>query len=260
MHDRFCTFPPGVSPYDWEAPGRLIPNPPSVDGGPFTEIRLAGTPEAAWAGEILRRVKSSEQPIWQVLKDIRRYPLYRIEAVGVRIKDRHTDSRLIGGPVALRKEGEEAQVQEEDRSLVALGAATASEGADDGGTSKEWQAIDRYFREPIAAVLLPDDSPHPTIRPDLPVIASIPRLEALCEGPLTLVYLGKRRMGIRDLRRLADAAGKPAGRRFAYFLARELAHDFLSPRRKRSIRDWGTLLASLGAIAGLASQLIDLLS
>ena len=258
MNDRYCTFSPGVSAYNWESPGRLLPNPPSVDGGPFTALWLADTPEAPWAGEILRRVASSEQPIWQVLKDIRRYPVYRVEAVGVRIKDRHSDSKLTGGISSLRKEGEEAEVHD----LVILGGAGAAEDRGSGGTSTEWQALARYFREPIAAVFLPQDSPHPTLRMDAPVIGSIPRLDALSGGPLELVYLGDRRMRLRDLFHLTDATGKPAGRRFAYFLARELAHDFLSPRRKRSVRDWLTLgaalLTSLGGIASLASRLIEL--
>lgn len=160
MHERFCALPPGVSPYDWESEGRQIPNPPAVEEGPFTEIRLARTPEAAWVGQILRRAASSEQPIWQILKDVRRYPIYRIEAPGIRIKDHHSDSRLIGGPEALRKEGEEAQVHEEDRALVPTGAVAASESHEkEVGTSKEWQALDQHFREPIVAVLLPDDSP-----------------------------------------------------------------------------------------------------
>lgn len=265
MHDRFCTLPPGTSAYDWEGPGRLLPHPPSVDGGPYTEIRLADTPEAAWAGEILQRAAASEQPMWQILKDLRRFPVYRVKAAGIRVKDCHRDSRLVGGTLALRKEGEEAQVHDEDRSLVALGGAAPSEGHGVGGTSMEWQVIDRYFREPIAAIFLPDDSPHPGIRLDSPVVASIPRLDALGEdGPLSLIYLGERRMRLRDLRHLADADGKPAGLRFARFLARGLAHDFLSPGRKRSIRDWVTLavalLTSLGAIAGLALRLIDLVS
>lgn len=265
MHDRFIVLPPGVSAYDWEAPGRLIPNPPSIEGAPFTEIRLARTPEAAWAGEILRRVASGEQPIWQILKDVRRHPIYRIEAPGVRIKDRHSDSRMVGGPGGLRKEGE-AQVHEEDRSLVTLGVGAPSEGyAEEKVTSHEWRAIDRYFHEPIAAVALPDDSPHPTIRPDWPVIASIPRLDRLGHGGfLTLVYLGDRRMKMRDLLRLTDAAGEPAGLRFGYFLARELAHDFFSPQRKRSLRDWftlgGAVLTFAGGMATLASRLIDLLA
>lgn len=262
MHERYCTLAPGVSPYDWESAGRQIPNPPTVEEGSFTELYLSSTPAAAWAGLILRRAASSEQPIWQILKDVRRYPVYRIEAPGVRMKDRHSDSRLIGGLEVLRKEGEEAQVHEEDRALVPVGAVAASEDpGGESGTSKEWQTLDRYFCEPIAAVVLPNDSPHPTIRLDWPAIGSIPRLDALAEdGLLNLVYLGKRRMRIRDLMRLTDASGRSTGRRFSYFLARELAHDFFSPRRKRSIRDWITLLAALGAIAGLASRILDLLA
>ena len=266
MHARFVALPPGVSAYDWELPWRKIPNPPSVEGGPFTELRLARTPAAAWAGQILRLVASGEQPIWQVLKSVRRYAVHRIEAPGARIKDCHLDSRMVGGPGALRKEGEEAEVPQWDRALVTPGAAELFGGEEkDGGTSAEWQALDRYFREPIAAVSLPDDSPHPTIRPDWPVVASIPRLDGLSEeNYLKLVYVGDRHMRMRDLLRLTDATGKPAGLRFAYFLTREFAHDFFSPRRKRSVRDWGTLavtlLTSLGGLAGLASKLIDLLS
>jgi hypothetical protein len=172
---------------------------------------------------------------------------------------------MVGGPVALRKEGEEAPVHEEDLALVTLGAPSPHGGQEyKQGASMEWQALDRYFREPIVAISLPDDSPHPTIRPDWPVVGSIPRLDALEEeGMLKLAYVGERRMRLRDMLRLVDATGKPAGLRFGYFLARESAHDFFSPRRKRSIRDWVTLataLASIGGIAGFASRVIDLLS
>lgn len=263
MHDRFIVLPPGVSPYDWGALGRLIPNPPSIEGAPFTEIRLARTPEAAWVGEILRRVASGEQPIWQILKDVRLHSIHRIEAPGARIKDCHSDSKMVGGPRALRKEGE-AHVHEGDRSLVALGGGIAADAyAGEKVTSHEWRAIDRLFHEPIAAVVLPDDSPHPTIRPDWPLIGSIPRLELLEDEALKLVYLGDRTMKMRDLLSLTDAAGKPAGLRFGYFLARELAHDFFSPQRKRSLRDWftlaGAVLTFTGGVATLASRLIDLL-
>lgn len=266
MHERFMALPPGVSPYEWEAPGRAIPNPPNVEGGPFVEIRLARSPAAAWAGEILRRVASGEQPIWQILKDVAHHAIFRIEAPGARIKNRHSDGALVGGPLALRKEGEEAAVYDEDRSLVTPGGTTASEQRErEPGISREWQAIDAHFREQILAVVLPDDSPPSMIRPDWPTIASVPRLEALIdEGLLKLVYESGCRMRIRDFLSLTDAAGNPVGHRFAYFLVRQLAHDFFSPRRKRSRRDWLTLalalLPPLGAIAGLLSKLIELVA
>jgi hypothetical protein len=265
MDERYLSLPAGVSAFDWRAPGRLIPDPPSVAGGPFTEIRLAGTPDAALAGQIVRRVVSSEQPIWQVLRDVRGYSLYRVEAPGVRIKDCHADSRLSRGLLALRKEGEDAQVHEEERTAVALGAAASPESHESEGIrSIEWQTVDRCFRELIAAVSLPDDLPRPKIRLDRPVIASVPRLDGLADqGLLSISYVGRRRIGLRDLLRLTDAAGRPAGWRFARFLARRLAHDFLSPRRQRRLRDWialvAALLTSAGAIAGLVSRLLDLL-
>lgn len=266
MHERFMALPPGVSAYDWEAAGRLIPSPPSVEEGPFVEIRFAPTPQGAWAGVILRRVASGEQPIWQILKDVRRYPVYRIKAPGIRIKDRHSDSRLVGGPRALRKESEEARVHDEDLSLVTPGATAPSERFErTRGTSREWEAIAAYMEEPILGVLLPDDAPPSMIRPDWPIIASVPRLDALIEGGhLDLIYEGEQRMRYRDFLCLTDAAGRPVARRFAYDFARQIAHDFFSPRRKRSRRDWVTLalavLPPLGAIATLAAKLIELLS
>lgn len=266
MHERFMALPPGVSPYDWEAAGRLVPSPASVEEGPLVEIRFASTPQGAWAGVILRRVASGEQPIWQILKDVRRYSVYRIKAPGVRIKDRHADSRLVGGPRALRKQGEEARVQDEDLSLVAPGATAPSERLErTRGTSREWEALAAYMEEPILGVLLPDDAPPSMIRPDWPIIASAPRLDALIEdGYLDLIYEGERRMRYRDFLRLTDAAGKSVARRFAYDIARQMAHDFFSPRRKRSRRDWVTLavavLPPLGAIATLSVKLIELFS
>jgi len=265
MDARYFSLPAGVSAFNWKSAGRLISDPPSVGGGPFTEIRLASSPDAALAGQVLRRVASSEQPIWQVLKDVARYSLYRIEAPGVRIKDCRSDSRLAEGTPTLRREGEDAQIHEE-RVAVALGGAAGAEGQEgERIRSIGWRAVDRCFREPIAAVSLPDDSHHPKLQMDRPVIASVPRLDGLGDlGLLSILYVGRHRLGLRGLMRLTDAAGKPAGRRFAGFLARELARGFLSPRRRRSRRDRVALavaaLTSLGAIAGLASRLLDLLS
>lgn len=264
MHERFFVLPPGLGAYDWDAPSRRIPNPPTVEGGPFVEIRLAGTPAGAWAGQIMRLAASSEQPIWQVIANVRRYPLYRIEAPGVRIMDRRADSKLVGGLAALRREAEEVEIRDEEPSLVSLGAAAASTTAGPGGgMSMEWRAVDECFRELIAAVALPDDSPHPTIRPDWPTIASIPRLESLeRDGFLRLRYAGGHRSRLRDLLRLTDASGRPAGWRIGRFLARRFVHDLLSPRRRRSIKEWAaltaTILTSAGAIAGLASRLLGL--
>jgi hypothetical protein len=265
MHKRFVSLPAGISPYDWHAAGRLIPSPPSVEGGPFVEIRLAQSPEAAWAGVVARLIASGEQPVWQILKDVRRHAVYRIEAPGVRIKDRHSDGRLVGGVRALRKEGEESEVLDEDRSLVAPGAPAPSEQLEQAkGTSRQWEVVAALFEDPIAAVVLPDDSPPRMVRPDWPVIASTPRLDDLIDDYLDLVYEPERRIRIRDIFRLTDASGKPAGRRFAYFLARQAAHDFFSPRRQRSRRDWVTLtlaiLPPLAAAASLVTRLVDLLS
>ena len=265
MHERFIILPPGISPYDWEAPGRPIPNPPSIEGGPFIELRLANSPEGAWAGLVQRLVASDEQPLWQVLKDLRHHAIYRIEAPGVRIKDRHADGQLVGGPLALRKTGEEAQGPDEDGSLVVPGGILQPEPLKQArGTSRAWEAIATNFEEPIVAIVLPDDSPPSMTRPDWPIIAATTRLDMLVEGPLKLIYQGQPRIRIRDVLRLKDAAGRPIGRRFAYFIARELAHDFFSPRRHRSRRDWLTLaialLPPLGAIATLVTRLIELAS
>lgn len=266
MHKRFMALPAGMSPYDWDAPGRPIPNPPAVEGGSFVEIRLAQTPEGALAGVILRRIASGEQPVWQILKDVRRYAIHRIEAPGARIKDRHSDGRLVGGPRALRKEGEESEVLDEDRSLVAPGAPAPSEQPErTKGTSRQWEAVAAHFEDPILAVVLPDDLPSRMVRADWPIIASTPRLDGLVEeGYLDIVYEPERRMKLRDFLHLTDASGRPAGRRFVYFLARQAAHDFFSPRRQRSRRDWITLAVAMlppaAAAASLATRLAELFS
>lgn len=265
MNQRFLVLAPGLGASDWSSRTRRIPNPPNVVGGPFVEIPLALTPAAAVAGQIIRLAASSEQPIWQVIANVRRYLLYRIEAPGVRIMDRRADSKLVGGLGALRREGEEVEIHDEEPSLVSLGATASSTTAGTGGvTSMGWRAVEECFRELIVAVALPDDSAHSTIRSDWPTIASIPRLECLQgDGFVKVLFVGGHRFRMRDLLGLNDASGRPAGRRFARFLARRFVRDLFSPRRRRGIKERAalgvTVLTSVGAIAGLTSQVIRLL-
>jgi hypothetical protein len=259
IHERHIALPPGVSVYDWDSPTRAVPSPPQVEGGPFTELRLAATPGAAWMGAVLRRLESSHQSIFEVLRDMQEVAIYRIEAPGIRIKDRHTDSRLTGGPVVLRKEGEQAQqeqIHDDDLALVASRSAASSEDvAEEQPLSIGWSALNNYFEEDVVAIAVPDDSSHPTIRADCPVIASAPRIESLLDGPLEFVFLGSKRMRIRDLLSLTDAAGRSATRRFVYFLAREIAHDIFSLSRKSGVKSWlkfgGAVLTFLGSAGSL---------
>jgi hypothetical protein len=264
---------PGLSVHHWDSPERLVPSSSSVESGPFTELNLAPSPAAAVAGMILRRRAGSQQSIWEVVKDAEGAAIYALEAPGVRVKDGHSDSRLVGGTRGLRKEGERAQGQlvhaVEGRQPVARGAAMRTgEGIPfDYASSGEWVAMKTHFEEAVAAVEIPNDSSRSVAQLDWSFVAPIPRLEALLrEGSLRLVYLGQSGVHWRDMLRMTDVAGRPAGARFAYYLARETARDLLSIRRQNGLQDWlrfaTAILAffgGLGSLAWLLSQATSLL-
>lgn len=256
----YIALPVGLSIYDWDSPERTVPAPPPVENGPFTELRLAPSPAAAVFGLVRRRRHGSSQSVLQVLRDAQRAGVYRVEAPGVRIKDRHADSRLVDGVVGLRKEGELALERldhaPENRERVAMGAAGGlDDDSEDRRMSEEWATFDACFNDTVAAVQVPDDSELHAIKTDWPLVGSSPRLEALgASDSLTFVYLGKSVVRLRDLLWMRDVHGRWAGWRFVSYIAGEIARDLFSIRRKGGLRDWlkfGTAL--LGAVSGLAS-------
>jgi len=263
---RICTNPsyiglaPGLSIYSWDLRERAVPSPPRIQNGPFTELRLAPSPAAAVFGLMLRRRSGSLQSIWQVLRDAQRSAIYRVEAPGVRIKDCRSDSRLAGGLLELRKEGELARkgldLAADGRERTAMGAAAGVEGNYEERTrSEEWTTLDGYFDGAVAAIELPDDSKLRLVRADWALVGSSPRLEALvADGSLSLIYVGKSQVRLRDLLRMRDVSGRRAGGRVAYFLARETASDLFSFRRRSGFKDWLKLATALvGALSGLGS-------
>lgn len=246
----------GVRLHEWDGPGRLVPAPPRVEEGPFTELRLAPSHAAAAAAAIGRRRAGSEQPIWSVVCDVLDSAFYVVEAAGVRIKDRHGDSRLVDGALGLRQEGENARerlVREERELVSSLPGATADGENGTAPMSEEWMALDAYFEEAVAAVEIPGDSVLRGVRFDWCLIASIPRLEALMDqGALRFRYVGTAGVRFRELLAVREVGGGFAGTRFSYFLARELGRDLLSVRRQQGVRDW---LRFAGAVLGFASSI-----
>jgi hypothetical protein len=263
----------GLKVHDWDGGDRLVSAPPQVEGGPFTEMRLAPDAASAVVAAIGRRRAGSEQPILQVVQDVLDSAVYVVRATGVRIKDRHSDSRLVGGTPGLRKEGENARSRliREDRELELVhsgAAASAGEESGSGPMSDEWTTLDAYLEEAVAAVEIPCDSALRSIKADWCLVASIPRIKLLEEaGALQFEYLGTSVVRFRDLLKVKDTGGRSAGGRFAYFLARELAHDIFSVRRQHGFKEWlrfatATLgcASSLGGIGWLLSQLTSIIS
>jgi hypothetical protein len=218
-----------------------------------------------------RRRASSEQPIWQVVLDVLACAFYVAIATGVRIKDRHSDSHLTGGTFGLRREGEFAQstLVQEERELVTPGVGTSGEAEPgEGPISHEWTAINVYFEEAVVAIEIPSESALRTIKADWCLLVSVPRIELLEEaGALRFDYIGTSVVRFRDLLKVRDISGAPAGGRLVYFLARELAHDVFSVRRQQGFKEWLRFataslgcLSSLGGIGWLLSQLAGALA
>jgi hypothetical protein len=259
--EGYTTLAPGLRIYAWRKADRLIPSPPEAEEGPFAELRLAPSPAAAVVAAIGRRRAGSEQPIWEVVRDVLGSAIYLVRANGVRIKDRHSDSRLVGGTPGLRKEGEYARsrLTREEGEAPESGLATTSFGP----MSDEWTTIDAYFEEAVAAVEIPSASALRTIKADWCLVISIPRIEELEEAKaLKFDYLGTGIVGFRDLLEVREVSGERAGGRFLYFLAREMAHDIFSLRRQQGFKAWlrfatATIgcMSSLGGIGWLLSQL-----
>jgi hypothetical protein len=262
--ESYLAMAAGIWPYDWEHPARVVPNPPEIDHGPFTELHLAPSPEAALVGAILRLRKSSDQSIRQIVKDVRMRALYRVRAPGVRIKDGAHDAELAQGLLGLRREGEQTQDRLADRALAVVGGSSPDESADERGASIAWAAVAAAFDESIAALEMPDEGVHPTLKVDWPLLASVDRLQLLVNDRLfRLEFVGQEQVGWRDFLRLRDLRGRRAGARFFYYLGREAAHDFISLTRKNGLLDWlrfvtvmlGLITAYGGLIAFLLSRI-----
>lgn len=231
----------------WRAPERAIPAPTSLRNGPYTELRLATSPAAAIFGRIVRRrAGSPSQSIRQLLRDRRNIAVYRIEAPGVRVKDRRTDGRFAGGLLELRKRGE----------LARLGPPR------DRAAGVGWWVLEDCFDDRVAAVELPDDSTLHWPPVERSLVCSTPRLEALeADGSLRMAYVSQDRVRLGDLLRIRDVRGRRVGFRVAAFLLRELARDSFSLRGRVTSADWikfsGALLSALSALYWLLSQVLD---
>jgi hypothetical protein len=261
----------GFSAQEWRGAERLVLAPPQAEGGPFAELRIAPSGAAAVVAAIGRRRAGSQQPIWQVVRDVMGCAFYVVRGTGIRVKDRHKDSRLVGGTPGLRKEGEyaRARLPMEERERVVPGAGVAADGETESiaPMSAEWTTLVEHFRESIAGVEIPSESALKTIKADWCLVISIPRIERLeSDGALCLDYIGTSIIRFRDLLKVRDVNGKRAGGRFAYFLARELAHDVFSVHRQRGFRDWLRFTtamlgcaSSLGGLGWFFSQVVHIL-
>ena len=246
MAPSYVGFPASQPVNSWRAPERAIPAPPSLRHGPFTELRLATSPAAVVFGRIVRRrIGSPSQSIRQLLRDRENVAIYRIEAPGVRVKDRRTDGRFAGGLLELRKRGE----------LARLGPPG------DGAAGVGWRVLEDCFEDSVAAVELPDDSTRHSLTVERSLVCSTRRLEALeADGLLKLIYVGPSRVGLIDLLGIRDVRSRCVGLRVAAFLLRELARDSFTLRGRVTFADWikfsGALLSSLSVLYWLLSQIL----
>lgn len=261
--ESYVALPAGIPAYEFEHPGRIVPNPPEVEHGPFTELHLAPSPAAAVVGSVLRLRASTGQPIGQILGNAKRAAIYRVRAPGVRIKDGSRDARLVNGIVGLRLEGEQAQDRLGDRVLAVAGGGSSDSLADERGVSNAWATVDAAFDDMIAAFEMPDEGVHPTLKVDWALVGSVNRLEILANDLLfKFEYQGQSCISWRDLLHVRDLSGRRVGPRFFYYLGRQAAYDFVSLTRKKGILDWvrfitvviGFITACGGALGWLLSQ------
>lgn len=256
----FLGLSPGLRIEDWDRPERIVQAPPDVKGGPYTELRLAPTAIAVVVALIFRWRITEPRPMWRIVGDALKVALYEVRAHGVRIQDRHAASVLVGGIPRLRTEGEDAHrllvETAEERELVApQGVGALEREGSEKDRSSGWTLLERDFERTIAAVEVPEEGMGYPVKVDWSLVASIPRLEMLLGGPLQISYR-RIRVRFRDLFALTDVGGNPAGLRFAYYLARETAHDLFSLRKQQTFADWlrfaSSLLAFLGGLGGLS--------
>lgn len=261
----FTALGRGMKPYDWEDPARSIPSPPDVKNDQFTELRLAPNPAAAVAAVVIRqRAGSKQRSIISILLDAKQATIYRVRAPGVRLKDSRLDGRLVAGTAGLRLEGEQAQERLEDRALVGAGVGGPAQEEAESGASELWSTVEKAFEEEsIAAIEFPDDSKHVTLKLDWPLVAEARRLRVLAKARIfRLEVIGTDCVRWRDFFSMKDVAGRSAGWRFAYYVAREAAYDAISVSRRNGLRDWlrfvVALLAffsSLGSLGWLLSRI-----
>lgn len=262
----YLALAPGLSVYDWESRERVIPSPPLVRNGPFTELRFAPNPTAAVFGVMQRRrAGSPDQSIRQVFKDAQRAAIYLVEAPGVRIKDRSSDGLFAGGLLELRRKGELARraldFATERWELIVTAMAGDVAGPAKGGSPSEWSTLEAHFDARVAAVELPDDSTLRAIRPDWSFVGSCPRLDALVSsGSMRMTYVSRSQVRLRDLLTMRDAWGRRVGWRVACFLAREALRDLFSIRGKSGFGDWlkfaTAMVSGLGSLSWLLAQLL----
>lgn len=262
--ESYVALPAGIPAYELEHPGRVVPNPPEVEHGPYTELHLAPSPAAAVVGTTLRLRASTKQPIRQIFSNAKGAAIYRVRAPGVRIKDGSRDAHLVNGVVGLRLEGEQAQDRLGDRALAVASGGTSDALADERGISHAWATVEAAFDDMVAALEMPDEGVHPTLKVDWTLMGSVNRLEILADDLLfKLEYQGQACVGWRDFLRLRDLSGRRAGPRFLYYLGRQAAYDFVSLTRKKGIVDWvrfitvviGFITACGGALGWLMSQI-----
>ena len=121
--------------------------------------------------------------------------------------------------------------------------------------------VEKDIAEDVVAIEVPDDTLATPFQADWPLLASVPNLDVLEDaGTLVISYRPNERHRFRDLFRVTDIAEKPKRWQFAYYLAREAAHDIFSVRRQDGPRDWVRFATSVGSVSVAASQLITALS
>lgn len=260
--ESYMALPPGIPAYELEHPGRVVPSPPEVEHGPYSELHLAPSPAAAVIGNVLRLRASTGQPIRQIFSDARRAAIYRVRAPGVRIKDGSRDARLVNGVLGLRLEGEQAQDRLGDRALAVAGAGSSDALADERGVSNAWATVDAAFDDTISALEMPDEGVHPTLKVDWTLVGSVNRLEILAIDLLfKLEFQGQSCVSWRDFLHVRDLNGRRVGPRFFYYLGRQAAYDFVSLTRKERILDWVRFITIvIGFIAACGKALEWLLS
>jgi hypothetical protein len=137
----------------------------------------------------------SQQSVWEVVRDVLGGAYYLVRGTGIRVKDRRRDSRLVGGPPKLRKEGEYARsrLPSEERGRVLPGVTVAEEDEDEAlaPMSDEWTTLLEHFREQVAGVEVPGEACLRTIDADWCLVVAIPRIEALeADAALSFDYIG----------------------------------------------------------------------
>jgi hypothetical protein len=257
----FELLPRGVAVDDYERPERSVPTPPSFEFGALVELRIAITPENAFAATLVRLMDESTRPIWDIWRDLKRWALYRRRAEGVRIDDLREEGVLAGGLARLRQDGEDAHsVSIRSHNLEGAHAVDLDTAIDIG--SPPWRIAESSFGKLVLGVAIPNDpgNSEPTSF-DTVLLTSVSRLRLLEEAKsIDARYVAHFRPTLLSvLRRVTDSRGRPAGRRLGYSVARRAAHDVVSMLLPRSGRAWlaffTALLSATAAFADWANLL-----